>query len=76
LIDHNNSTWNYPLSSYYFDQNVVQDIIRTPIFRQVEEDQINLEIREEWAVFGQKCVSFVYGKYSRQFTLVPGKKLG
>jgi hypothetical protein len=40
LIDHNNGIWNYPLISDYFDQTVVQNILRTPIFRQVEEYQL------------------------------------
>jgi hypothetical protein len=56
LIDHNNSTWNYPLISDYFDQNVVHDILRVPIFRQVVEDHLVWRLEKN----GQYSVKSVY----------------
>jgi hypothetical protein len=40
LIDQNTNGWNYNLVNYYFDYDIVQEIIRTPIFHQVEEDAL------------------------------------
>jgi len=56
LIDHNNSIWNYPLISYYFDQTVVHDILRTPMFRQVQEDQLIWRLEKN----GQYSVKSTY----------------
>ncbi|XP_024640669.1 uncharacterized protein [Medicago truncatula] len=40
LIDQNTNGWNYNMVNYYFDYDTVQEIIRTPIFHQVEEDAL------------------------------------
>ena len=40
LIDFENNSWNYQLISYYFDNDVVQEILKTPLFSQVVEDQL------------------------------------
>jgi len=52
LIDHESNTWNHQLISYYFDDAVVQDILKTPLFSQVPEDQLiwNLEKNGHYSV--------------------------
>jgi len=39
LVDHESNSWNHQLISYYFDDVVVDDILKTPLFSQVREDQ-------------------------------------
>lgn len=52
LIDHNNHSWNFPVINYYFDQVTVQEILNTPLIRQVEEDRLiwNIEKSGNYSV--------------------------
>jgi len=40
LIDHESNSWNHNVINYYFDVGTVQEILKTPLFHQVEEDQL------------------------------------
>jgi hypothetical protein len=40
LIDHASNSWNHNLLTYYFDVDVIQEILKTPLFSQVMEDQL------------------------------------
>ena len=40
LINPDTRSWNYNAINYYFDHGIVHRILRTPLFNQVEEDQL------------------------------------
>jgi len=63
LIDHEHNNWNYNLIAYYFDDAVVQEILKTPLISQVVEDQLILILEKN----GHYSVRSVYRSYCGQF---------
>ena len=56
LIDHNVHGWNCHLIHSYFDNDIVQEILGTPLFHQVEEDDMVWKAEKN----GQYSVRSVY----------------
>lgn len=40
LVDHESNSWNHLMISYYLDDAMVEDILKTPLFSQMTKDQL------------------------------------